>query len=227
MKDVSKKTWLPIIKKSLSILAVTLVVYLMCVWAIDLPLSKWVSQHSNAGVIDFCGVISTIFDPTMIIAIIIIFFVLASIGLLTGKLKGLTINYFNSCALIIIVTNIVVSFLKIGLGRARPDLSIKNDIVGFFPLMNSYDYFSSPSGHVFMTACLVFVVFGFTQKRWIRAIALLCLFGVVFARIILLKHFLGDCILSIGLTWACFEYRSIIYNKLFGLISKEHVQTSY
>jgi hypothetical protein len=227
MKDVYNKTWLPIIKKSLIILAITLVVYLMCVWTIDLPLSKWASQHSKAGVMDFCRVISNIFDPTMMIAIIIIFFVMASIGLLTGKLKGLTINYFNSCALIIIVTDMVVSFLKIGLGRARPDLSIKNDIVGFFPLMNSYDYFSSPSGHVFMTACLVFVVFGFTQKQWIRSIALLCLFSVVFARIILLKHFLGDCILSIGLTWACFEYRSIIYNKLFGLISKERVHTSY
>ena len=227
MNNAKNQLWLPTIKKSLLILISTFVIYLIFVGCIDLPLTEWVNQHNNTFCNHFSKIISNVFNPTLIIALVFIFFVISTIGLLAKKFHSTTLNYLNSCALIIILTDILVSFFKIAFGRARPFLFIKDHIVGFYPFMNTYDYFSSPSGHVFITMALVLVVFGLTKKLWIRAIALLFLVSVVCARIILLNHFLADCIFSIGLTLACFEYRTIIYNKIFGWMTRGRVQINH
>jgi len=215
------------IKKSLFILGLTLIFYFICVLWIDFPLTQFINNHSGTFWHNYSIIFSTIFTPKWIFCITFVFLVIAVIGLLTKKFNSSLLNYLTSYALITVISYIIVTILKIAIGRARPFMWINGHTAGFSPFINTYDYFSSPSGHIFITTALVFVVFGLTQKVWVRVIALLCLASVVLARIVLLKHFLGDCIFSIGLTWACFEYRIVLYNKVMGLASKGELKTNY
>ncbi len=225
MKKTYAQLYLSAIKKSICILVVTGVLYAFSVKFIDLPISEWVSQANDGLLTDYSRMISAVFDPTMMMVLIALFFVVSTIGLWMRKWNGAVLNYLNSCALITIFSDVIVSFFKIALGRARPDLFMKKHIVGFYPFKNSYEYLSSPSGHVFIATACVLVIFGLTQKLWARALAIFFLASVVLARVILLKHYLGDCMLSIGLTWACFEYRAIFYNAILGCMTKNRLHT--
>jgi hypothetical protein len=220
-------TWGQLIKKSLSVFSITLVLYIFCVWCVDLPLAQFIHLHSSSFWLSFAKAMSFIFSPKALFILIFLFLVVAAIGLCTSKFKSTLLNYLTSCALIIAVNDILVSILKVAIGRARPFMWIDHNIVGFYPFMKTYGYLSTPSGHVFIMTALVFTVFGLTTKLWIRAIALLLLASIVLARMVLLKHFLGDCIFSIGLTWSCFVFRFALYNKVFGWISKGEAQTEY
>jgi hypothetical protein len=227
MNTTQPQTFVPLMKKSLSILGITLVLYIICVCFIDLSLTKFIYNHTNHFWLSYSKIFSFVFTPKIIFGVIFIFLVIAAIGLLTRKFKSVTLNYLTSCALIIVLTNIIISFLKMAIGRARPFMWIQHHIVGFYPFMKTYDYLSTPSGHVFITTALVFVIFDITQKQWLRGIALLCLASVVLSRIILLKHFLGDCVFSMGLTWACFVFRITAYNKICELVRRDEMKTSY
>lgn len=214
-----------IIKKSALIFILTILVYISCVSFIDLPLTSFIASHTNHILIMLAKIFSLIFTPTLFFVLWLAVLVALTAGLLLRKFDSQCINYLNSCALIIIPSQIILSMLKIMIGRARPNLWVFQHISGFFPFTNTYDFFSTPSGHVMTVSALVFVVCGFTKKTWLKVLAYIGLVLMALSRMVLLKHFLGDCLFSIGFIWFCFSYRIYIYNKIFGLIPNHQIRT--
>ena len=92
--------------------------------------------------------------------------------------------------LCVLIPNLICVFLKIGLGRARPDLLFSDQLYGFYGLQMHATYWSFPSGH---TTTIMGFVFGLSVlfPRYMYAYILLGLMVVV-SRVMLTQHYLSD-----------------------------------
>lgn len=96
------------------------------------------------------------------------------------------------------VPSIICTFLKVLLGRARPDLFIIYDLYGFYGPHLHAPYLSCPSGHttvimaVMFALNIIFLRFGYT----------LILTGlmIAFLRVVLLRHYLSDILVGFYLS---------------------------
>ena len=94
----------------------------------------------------------------------------------------------------VLVPNIVCVVLKIGLGRARPDLWFSDQQYGFYGIHTQSSYWSFPSGH---TTTVMGFVFGLSVL-FPRYTMLYLIFGlmVVVSRVMLTQHYLSDVMVA-------------------------------
>lgn len=96
--------------------------------------------------------------------------------------------------LCVVVANCICVFLKIGFGRARPDVWFSQHIYGFYGPHKSSLYWSFPSGH---TTTIMSVMFGLCVLFPRHCVAFI-VFGlmVVGSRILLTQHYVGDVLFA-------------------------------
>ena len=96
--------------------------------------------------------------------------------------------------LCVLVPNVICFILKVGLGRARPELLFSNAYYGFYGPHASSTFWSCPSGH---TTTLMGLVVGLTLlfPRFAYAFLVSGLL-LVSTRVLLTDHFLSDVLLS-------------------------------
>lgn len=102
--------------------------------------------------------------------------------------------YLFAC---IVLTSTVCLFIKVLLGRARPELLFSANLFGFYWLKFSSDYWSLPSGH---TTTVMTVVAGL-GVLFPRCFYLLLAIGllIVLTRVVLYYHYLSDVMTAIYL----------------------------
>ena len=108
--------------------------------------------------------------------------------------------------------NFIIICLKSPIGRARPILYVTKHIDGFDFFNFGYNYLSFPSGHTVNVTVMVALMSYYFPKRigfWI----VLGVFMVSF-RIVYLKHYLSDVILSIYLTLLLMPIAMMLFEKL-------------
>jgi len=100
--------------------------------------------------------------------------------------------------LCVFIPNSICLLLKIGIGRARPDLLFKEHLYGFYGFKTHAPYWSFPSGH---TTTVMGLMFGLCILFPRYSYAYL-LFGVlvVITRVMLTHHYLSDVLTAGYLT---------------------------
>ncbi|PJD93920.1 MAG: phosphatidylglycerophosphatase [Legionella sp.] len=107
----------------------------------------------------------------------------------------------------IAITSGICFFIKIVLGRARPDLLFDQHVFGFHGYSLASLYHSFPSGHTnFVTTAVLSLTLLFPKQRWI----FLLLGGMILAtRILLTYHYLSDVLATMLLVML--EYKLLLY----------------
>ena len=96
--------------------------------------------------------------------------------------------------LCVFIPNIICLSLKVGLGRARPDLLFKDQLYGFYGFKTQVDYWSFPSGH---TTTVMGLVFGMSVlfPRYTYGYMLFGLL-IVMSRVMFTNHYLSDVMVA-------------------------------
>lgn len=136
-----------------------------------------------------------------------------SIGaLIYYQQKNKLLNAMVIIAWCMSVMNIITGVLKYSLGRARPILYAQQDVFGFDFFNLSDNYLSFPSGHtVNITVLVAIMSYFFPKKRglWIVIGILMVMFRIVY-----LKHYISDVLLSCYLTLLVLPVAWFILEKL-------------
>lgn len=92
------------------------------------------------------------------------------------------------------VSNAICTVLKMGLGRARPELMIQSHEYGFYGFKTTREYWSFPSGH---TTTIMSLGLGLSVlfPRY-RTLFIFFAAVVAFSRIVLLQHYLSDVLVA-------------------------------
>lgn len=97
----------------------------------------------------------------------------------------------------VLISNSICGFLKVILGRARPELWFEQHAYGFYGFHTKSTYWSFPSGH---TSTIMAVAFGlcvvFPRYSYVFVITG-CL--IALSRILLVQHYLSDVLTAGGL----------------------------
>ena len=96
--------------------------------------------------------------------------------------------------LCVLIPNVICLFLKVGLGRARPELWFEKQLYGFYGFHLKSSYWSFPSGH---TTTMMGLMLGLSVLfprggYWFILLGLLA----SISRIILVKHYLSDVLIA-------------------------------
>lgn len=96
--------------------------------------------------------------------------------------------------LCVVVSNLICGFLKVMLGRARPDLWFQNKLYGFYGWHTKSPFMSFPSGH---TTTIMSIALGLSilfPRHWFFFI--LTGFLVALSRVLLVYHYLSDVLIA-------------------------------
>lgn len=116
--------------------------------------------------------------------------------------------------LTVIVTSIVVTWLKILLGRYRPDMLMTQDLYGFHFLAFGNALHSTPSGHATLAFCGFYCIARLLQKPWLTPILLLCAVVICLAKLILADHYCSDILFGAYLGIVLVLWMEAILNRL-------------
>lgn len=153
-----------------------------------------------------------------------IWVMVASVGILYGLLKENArpyINKFFTLLLSLATSGLLVSILKITIGRYRPRALVHHGIYKIDPFAITYSKCSFPSGHSqTIFAAMVSLALIFPKGRWFF---LSLAFLVATTRIALTNHFLSDVLMGgyIGalMSILCYYYRESLLER-FRLTSR-------
>lgn len=98
----------------------------------------------------------------------------------------------------ILIPNLICLGLKIGFGRARPELWFSQDLFGFYWFKFNKLYWSFPSGHA-TTITSLMIGLSLIFYRYFWPLFLLCLL-VIATRVVMYDHYLSDVLTAFYLT---------------------------
>lgn len=202
-----------------------MLIFCLCVWFIDFPITYFAHAHTPSWLKSYASFISAVFKPSFWMYFVLLSFIWLLTAIWRNKITTPFLETLGGCILSFIVMYIVAEILKVIIGRARPFLLINDKISGFFPFVNQYDYFSNPSGHILFITALFLTICALTPNFLIRLLGLFFLVSIFVARIVLLKHFLGDCLFSMGIMLIIFQYRQCYFAKVNQAVQWLHEKT--
>lgn len=107
---------------------------------------------------------------------------------------------------LLVWSNILIAALKIFFAKPRPF-----EVLDITPLFYYSDFGSFPSGHAFLFAS--FVAFSVYLKSPLRFVYLGALFCVMFARVVVGVHFVGDVLFGAFLGFSLVYILVLLWNK--------------
>ncbi|MGC6403895.1 MAG: phosphatase PAP2 family protein [Candidatus Comchoanobacterales bacterium] len=97
-------------------------------------------------------------------------------------------------AYVLVTGGIIVAFIKVLFGRARPELLFSRSEFGIYFLKTKSAYWSFPSGHT-LTSISLMLSLSMLYPRY-RYIFISCFGLISLSRIVLCKHYLSDVIIG-------------------------------
>ncbi len=124
------------------------------------------------------------------------------------------VNYENKAWFLfgcIIIPTIIVTLLKVTLGRARPDLFLQQDLFGFYWFKASRPYWSCPSGHTMTITALAIGISSYFPRYCYLLFSLILV--MVLSRILLYQHYLSDVLFTFWLTLFILSFYVVHWQK--------------
>lgn len=116
-------------------------------------------------------------------------------------------------SLTIIVTSILLTVVKIILGRYRPDMFIIDNLYGFHFLGFSRNLQSTPSGHTTMAFCGFYYIARYFKKPSLTVVLLLCALLIGLAKLVLVDHYVSDILFGAYFGIICVIWIEAILNR--------------
>ena len=192
-----------------------LIVYGACYFYIDLPVTLYAHSHLQNGLI---------FALSQAIAIPSLFFFAIGIFLFCSCFAWRFLSKQSNSKLLnleftgasLVLTSFTMLALKHILGRYRPPMLFSQHLYGFNGPTNAYMQYSSPSGHSGMMFALMISLCFVIKNTLLRTLFILIAIGFALARVVVLKHYLGDVIFGAYLAFSiCFLLKNTYYKQLF------------
>ncbi len=194
---------------------VFLIIYAACYFYIDIPITLYVHKHLQDSFIVTLSKSITI--PALYLKGlgIFLFFTCLAWRLLSKKSFSMLLSAeFTGAS--IVLTTFIITVLKHLLGRYRPPMFLSQDLYGFSGLTSVKMQCSSPSGHSGMMFALMISLCFIVKNTLLRTLFILIAIGFALARVVVLKHYLGDVIFGAYLAFSiCFLLKNTYYKQLF------------
>lgn len=116
-------------------------------------------------------------------------------------------------SLTIIVTSILLTIVKIILGRYRPDMLLSENLYGFHFFGFSRNMQSTPSGHTTMAFCGFYYIARYFKKPTLTLILLFCALLVGLAKLVLVDHYVSDILFGGYFGMVCVIWIEAVLNR--------------
>ncbi len=166
----------------------------ICYYTVDQPLAAWLAHQQFAQQWSWLWVLTAL-GSTKPYLVGLLLLALAARFIVPNKRWEQRFWFLWLCVLL---PELICVGLKIGFGRARPELWFSQQLYGFYGLQLNPLFWSFPSGH---TTTIMGFALGLSCVFPRYTVGFLVLAGLVVAsRVMLLQHYLSDVLMA---TWLC------------------------
>ena len=190
------------------------VVYFICYNWLDISLMYMIyAACTHTFLMQISHILSLIFAPEVWMLVAVIAAGYGYFG--REKLSAAWSEKLLRFGLTLIATGIVLSILKVVIGRYRPEMLMMQGLYGFNPLILMNDAcHSSPSGHATMAFCGFYTLAGLLKKSWLTPFLLLCAVIISLAKLVLADHYLSDILFGGYLGIICSLWMEVVLTRL-------------